>query len=88
MKQIVSYGGGTNSTAMLIEMVRLEEQCDAIVFADTGGERPETYAHVAEFSAWLQERGYPAITTVQNDGMHGTLEHATKRHVRVCIVLR
>lgn len=74
MKQIVSYGGGTNSTAMLIQMVLRGERCDGIVFADTGGERPETYAHVAEFSEWLRQRGYPEITTVQNDGMHGTLE--------------
>lgn len=74
MTQIVSYGGGTNSTAMLIEMMLRGEPCDAIVFADTGGERPETYTHVAEFSEWLQAQGYPAITTVQNDGMHETLE--------------
>lgn len=73
-KQVVSYGAGTNSTAMLIEMVRRGEPCDAVVFADTGGERPDTYRHVEAFSAWLVSRGYPAIITVRNDGVHRTLE--------------
>jgi hypothetical protein len=73
--QIVSYGAGTNSTAMIVEMLRRGEPCDAIVFADTGGERPETYDYVAMFSAWLVAHGYPAIVTVQNDGMHRTLEN-------------
>ena len=72
--QIVSYGAGTNSTALLVEMVRRGEPCGAIVFADTGGERPETYAYAKMFSAWLVVHGYPAIVTVQNDGMHRTLE--------------
>lgn len=72
--QLVSYGAGTNSTALLIEMVRRGEPCAAIVFADTGGERPETYAYAEMFSAWLVARGYPEIVTVQNDGMHRTLE--------------
>lgn len=68
MTIVVSYGGGTNSTAMLIGMVEREERPDAILFADTGGERPETYEYVAMFSAWLQTRGFPAIETVRKDG--------------------
>lgn len=61
---VVSYGGGTNSTAMLIGMVAKQAQVDLILFADTGGERPETYAYVEKFSSWLQERNYPRIETV------------------------
>ncbi|MDD2610689.1 MAG: phosphoadenosine phosphosulfate reductase family protein [Giesbergeria sp.] len=72
--QIVSYGGGVNSTAMLIEMMRRGESCAVILFADTGGERPETYSYTKMFSEWLVARGYPAIVSVQNDGMHRTLE--------------
>ena len=74
MKQVVSFGGGTNSTAMLIEMHLRGEQVDAVVFADTGAERPDTYQHVKLFSGWLVNHGYPAIDIVRNDGMHGTLE--------------
>lgn len=62
--QIVSYGAGTNSTAVACELVRRGEQVDAIVFCDTGGERPETYAHILEFSEWLVDKGYPAIETI------------------------
>lgn len=63
--QIVSYGAGTNSTAMLIKMVERSEVVDAITFADTGGELPETYAYLDMFGAWLTERGYPEITRVR-----------------------
>jgi len=71
---VVSYGAGTNSTAMLIGMVERGEQVDAIVFADTGGERPETYAYVDMFSAWLVPRGYPAIVSVRHTKRDGTTE--------------
>ena len=43
---IVSFGGGTNSTAMIIGMYRKKIPVDLILFADTGGERPCTYEHV------------------------------------------
>lgn len=62
----VNYGGGTDSTAMLIEMVRLGIVPDAIVFADTGSEKPWTIAFVELFSRWLVERGMPPIVTVRN----------------------
>ena len=45
-RQVVSYGAGTNSTAMVCEMVRRGEAVCSGGFADTGGERPETYAHL------------------------------------------
>lgn len=62
---VASFGGGVNSTAMLIGMVERGEPVDLILFADTGGEKPHTYAHVLEFSEWLVAHGMPAIVTVQ-----------------------
>lgn len=63
---LVSFGGGTDSTAMLIEMINRDEPPPhAILFADTGGEHPHTYRHIEAFSAWLVERSYPAITIVR-----------------------
>lgn len=41
---IVSFGGGTNSTAMIIGMYLHKIPVDLILFADTGGEQPHTYA--------------------------------------------
>jgi hypothetical protein len=58
----MSFGGGVNSTAMLL---LLEEQArlpDLVLFADTGGERPETYRHVGFMSSWCGERGVPFVT--------------------------
>lgn len=71
---VVAYGGGTNSTAFLVEMVRLGEPVDTILFADTGGERASTYAYVAMFSDWLVDLGYPAINIVKKGGRQETLE--------------
>lgn len=35
---VASFGGGTNSTAMLIGMWERGENVDLILFADTGGD--------------------------------------------------
>jgi len=44
----VAFGGGTNSTAMLCGFRERGIKPDLILFADTGGELPETYEHVLE----------------------------------------
>ncbi len=62
---IASYGGGTNSTAMLIECVKRDIKVDLILFADTGGEKPHTYQYVERFSKWLIEHNMPGIITVK-----------------------
>ena len=74
---ISCYGGGTNSTALLIEKVRLKEPIDIILFANTGGEKSHTYTYIDLFSSWLVERGYPAIeivNAVNREGEFITLE--------------
>lgn len=71
---IAAYGGGTNSTAMLIECARRGERVDAILFADTGGEKPHTLEYVGRFSAWLVENGLPGIITVKRAGMDASIE--------------
>jgi len=69
MDMIVSaYGGGTNSTAYLarIALDNIEElKPSLILFADTGGERPEIYEYVSMFSEWLAKHGLPEIITVK-----------------------
>lgn len=77
MATVVSYGGGINSTALLILIKRANVIPDAILFADTGGERKETYEYVKHFSIWLQRFGMPPIETVKyktKDGELLTLE--------------
>ena len=41
---VVGYGGGTNSTAMLIGLWQRRIPVDLILFADPGGEQPHTYS--------------------------------------------
>lgn len=62
---VAAYGGGLNSTAMLIRWVSLGYPLDLILFADTGGERPETYEIVSLMSQWLESNGAPAIEIVR-----------------------
>jgi hypothetical protein len=70
-----AYGGGVNSTALLVgvQSGMPAPWPGAILFADTGGELPETYAYVEAFSVWLQARGMPPITVVR-DELGGPLE--------------
>jgi hypothetical protein len=62
---IVTYGGGTNSTAILIGMFERGEKPDYIIFADTGGEKPHTYDNITEVNAWCTKVGFPLITIVK-----------------------
>jgi hypothetical protein len=68
---IASYGGGTNSTAMLIECAKRNIQVDLILFADTGGEKPHTLEYVKRFSQWLVEHDMPEIVTVKKVRRNG-----------------
>ena len=67
----IAYGGGTNSTAMIIGLLRIGVTPDIITFADTGGERPDTYAYVEMFSAWLEKHGSGPIHRVQSQDRQG-----------------
>ena len=71
---LISYGGGTNSVAMLVGLADLGERPDAIVFSDTGGEKPETYAHIETMDAWCRGRGWPGITVVRYAYASGEVE--------------
>jgi 3'-phosphoadenosine 5'-phosphosulfate sulfotransferase (PAPS reductase)/FAD synthetase len=57
MSELISFGGGVNSTAMAIMLVN-EGWRGPIVFSDTGCEWPETYCFMDMFeSEWLKPRG-------------------------------
>lgn len=60
---IVCYGGGVDSTAMLVALKRQGIRPDLITFADVGAEKPETYETVEIMSAWCESVGFPTITT-------------------------
>lgn len=54
---LAAWGGGVDSTAMIIEMVARGESIDAVLMADTGSERPETDRFVPLFRAWMDDKG-------------------------------
>jgi hypothetical protein len=77
---VAAYGGGTNSTAMLIECAKRGLKVDLILFADTGGEKPHTYKYVETFSDWLVDNGMPRIISVKKAGNGETLEEDCLRN--------
>ena len=62
---IVNYGMGVDSTAMLVGMLARGERPDLVIFADTGSEKPETYAYLPVINAWLESVGFPQVTVVK-----------------------
>jgi hypothetical protein len=55
---------GVDSVAMLVGMHQRGERPDLVLFADTGGEKPETYDYIPILQAWLAGVGFPPVTTV------------------------
>jgi|SRR5215831_11810233 len=63
---VVAYGMGVDSTAVLVGLAKRGERPDLILFADTGSEKPETYAYLPTINAWLESVGFPLVTVVKN----------------------
>jgi hypothetical protein len=63
---VVAYGMGVDSTAMLVGLQQRGERPDLILFADTGDEKPATYAYLPTINAWLASVGFPLVTVVKN----------------------
>ncbi len=62
---VVAYGLGVDSTAMLVEFVLRGIRPDLILFADTGGEKPETYQYLYVIRPFLRGVGFPDVTVVR-----------------------
>jgi len=58
-KYIVSYGGGINSTALILFLVKNKFPLDCVVFSDTGDEMPETYKYLGIMEGYLKRRNIP-----------------------------
>ena len=63
-KHILSYGGGVNTVALMIMLVRNNMPLDEVVFADTGGEVPETYDYISVTQEYLDRNNIPFKTLV------------------------
>ena len=62
---IVSFGGGTDSTALLGLLHRQGRRPDQITFADTGSEKPHTYDYLELVNDWCDRVGFPRIEIVK-----------------------
>jgi len=58
-------GVGVDSVAALIGMRDRGLRPDLITFADTGGEKPETYAYVPVLEQWLADNDFPPLAIVR-----------------------
>jgi 3'-phosphoadenosine 5'-phosphosulfate sulfotransferase (PAPS reductase)/FAD synthetase len=64
MLNYISYGGGVQSTAMvLMALDGVIERPDMVVFADTGSEMPQTYHTVSKIEQICKENNLPFYTT-------------------------
>jgi len=65
MITVASFGGGTDSTAMIIGWLQRQLPLHLILFADTGDEKPHTYDHIKTMNGWLLKTTLPQIITVR-----------------------
>lgn len=61
----VAYGMGVDTTAMLIGLKQRSIRPDLILFADTGGEKPETYLYAPVIRQWLRDVDFPQFEVVR-----------------------
>lgn len=68
----LSFGAGVDSTAMLVALRVAGIRPDVITFADTGGEKPETLAHLARMNLVLASWKWPLIDVCRKVPMAST----------------
>lgn len=62
---VVSCGVGVDSVALLIGLKQRHVRPDLIIFADTGGEKPQTYLYVPLLRQWLRDASFPELVVVR-----------------------
>jgi hypothetical protein len=56
IKYVLSYGGGLNSTALLIFLIKNNYPLDLVLFSDTGDEFPHTYETVKYYKKYCESK--------------------------------
>lgn len=62
---MVAYGLGVDSTSVLVELWKKGIRPDAILFADVGSEKQETYDYLPIINYWLESVDFPSVTVVK-----------------------
>jgi hypothetical protein len=64
-KLMVACGVGRDSTALLVGLHHRGIRPDAILFADVGSEKQQTYDYIPVLNGWLERVGFPTLTIVR-----------------------
>lgn len=62
---ILNFGAGVDSTAMSLKLLEDGIRPELFIFADTGGEKPETIEWKDRFGVIMSSHGWPDLVTVQ-----------------------
>jgi 3'-phosphoadenosine 5'-phosphosulfate sulfotransferase (PAPS reductase)/FAD synthetase len=71
----VACGVGVDSVAMLVGLVERGMRPALITFADTGAEKPETYAYIEILNNYLRQNNFPEVTVVQYQPVTATYDN-------------
>ena len=72
-RHVLSFGGGVNSVALMVLLLREGLPLDEAVFADTGGEVPETYEYLDVAREYLADRDVPlTVVAKRGDSLYDT----------------
>jgi len=74
---IVACGVGRDSTAMLMGMHARSLRPDAILFADVGAEKRQTYEYIPILQRWLKRAKFPPLTIVRYVPVRRTTPYRT-----------
>ena len=74
---VAAYGLGVNGTALLVEFVKREIRPDLILFADAGGEKPETYQYLPVARSYPKGVKFPPVVAVRYEPKTAPLKTKT-----------
>ena len=73
IRHILSFGGGVNSVALMVLLLREDLPLDEVVFADTGGEVPETYEYLDIAKQYFASHNVPfTVVAKRGDSLYDT----------------
>lgn len=67
MKTILSFGGGVQTTALALLISEGKVKADVAIFADTGGEKPETYWYMREYTEPILRKAGVELVMVRSE---------------------
>ncbi len=87
--KILSLGAGVQSSALLILASKREIECDGVIFADTGSEKPTTYEFLIELKKIMAESNLPyREVRYTGDGWNSLASYCIKYRIMPSVIRR